>query len=77
MYEKSIRAPIGKDWNSIGVYQKMITPKVQVRKGAMIEPIQEMKKKGEEEDEKRLGEKQRTKQKKMFNKRKPAGGLST
>jgi len=78
LYEKSIRIPIGKDWNSMDSYQKMITPKVAVRRGAMIDPIEEMKGKDEGEPEKRVGEKQREKnQKKQAQKRRKTSGKST
>jgi U3 small nucleolar RNA-associated protein 14 len=67
LYEKSLRAPIGKEWNSIGSFQTMIAPKVETRSGAIIDPIEEVKQKEDDGDpEKRLGEKQRSKQKAAF-----------
>jgi len=60
LYEKSIRIPIGRDWNSLATHHDMVIPKVVVRKGAMIDPIEE-KKERTEKAEGRVGKNKRDK----------------
>lgn len=38
-YERSIRTPIGKDWNTQTVFQKLTQPKIQTKAGIIIDPI--------------------------------------
>jgi U3 small nucleolar RNA-associated protein 14 len=38
-YERSIRAPVGKEWNTTNVHEKMVKPSVIVRPGTIINPI--------------------------------------
>ena len=38
-YERSLKNPIGKEWNCATNFKKKITPRVQVRVGSIIDPI--------------------------------------
>ncbi|CAG8783383.1 8620_t:CDS:2, partial [Racocetra fulgida] len=38
-YERSLRTPIGKEWNTHEVFQKMITPRVITKMGVVIDPL--------------------------------------
>ena len=38
-YEASLRAPIGREWNTQEVYQKMIKPRVITKMGTIIDPL--------------------------------------
>ncbi|CAG8600169.1 9919_t:CDS:10 [Dentiscutata erythropus] len=38
-YERSLRTPIGKEWNTNEVFQKMITPRVVTKMGVVIDPL--------------------------------------
>lgn len=38
-YERSIRNPLGKEWNTSEAFHKLNLPKNKVRTGAIIEPI--------------------------------------
>ncbi|CAG8795936.1 16578_t:CDS:10 [Gigaspora margarita] len=38
-YERSLRTPVGKEWNTNEVFQKMITPRVVTKMGVVIEPL--------------------------------------
>ncbi|KAK9768313.1 hypothetical protein K7432_001115 [Basidiobolus ranarum] len=43
-YEKSMRAPIGKEWNATSSFQKMILPRVTTKAGTIIDPLKSGKK---------------------------------
>ncbi|RHZ79054.1 hypothetical protein Glove_152g42 [Diversispora epigaea] len=38
-YERSLRTPIGNEWNTREVFQKMITPRVITKMGCVIDPL--------------------------------------
>ncbi|KAI7870389.1 small-subunit processome [Spinellus fusiger] len=38
-YERSLRAPVGKEWNTRDVFQKMTKPKVMTKLGTVIDPL--------------------------------------
>ncbi|RIB15414.1 small-subunit processome [Gigaspora rosea] len=38
-YERSLRTPVGKEWNTNEVFQKMITPRVVTKMGVVIDPL--------------------------------------
>ncbi|ORX98593.1 small-subunit processome [Basidiobolus meristosporus CBS 931.73] len=42
-YEKSMRAPIGKEWNATSSFQKMILPRVTTKAGTIIDPLKSKK----------------------------------
>ncbi|KAJ3088093.1 hypothetical protein HK102_009599 [Quaeritorhiza haematococci] len=41
-YEKTIRVPLGKEWNTSHVHQDSVRPRVQVKEGAVIHPLKFM-----------------------------------
>lgn len=43
-YEKSLRMPLGPDWNTSSVHKRMTAPKVVVRAGSVIDPMKFSKK---------------------------------
>jgi len=38
-YERSIRNPIGKDWNTAQTFQKTVEPQIRVKSGTIIQPV--------------------------------------
>lgn len=44
LYEKSIRQPLGKEWNTYGSHKALIKPKVVIKGGQVIDPIKKKKK---------------------------------
>ena len=40
-FERSLRNPVGLEWNTAGAHEKMVAPRVQTAKGALISPIKE------------------------------------
>ncbi|KAG0299390.1 hypothetical protein BGZ98_010089 [Dissophora globulifera] len=38
-YEQSLRAPVGKDWNTTSTFQKMTLPRVTTKLGKIIDPL--------------------------------------
>jgi U3 small nucleolar RNA-associated protein 14 len=38
-YERSLRAPIGKEWNTRDTFQKMTKPRVITKLGQVIDPL--------------------------------------
>ena len=38
-YERTIRMPIGKEWNSQNIYLEKIAPKIQTKLGVAIQPL--------------------------------------
>ena len=38
-FEKSLRAPLGKDWNTETAFRQLVKPKVVTKIGSVIEPI--------------------------------------
>ena len=38
-YERITMTPIGKEWNSLQIHKKFVTPKVQTKLGAVIHPL--------------------------------------
>ena len=62
-FERSIRVPTGKEWNSAATLKRNVTPKVSTKAGAIIEPmrltksIKEDSKRKMEQDKARKGNK--------------------
>jgi len=44
-YERSLRQPLGKDWNTNESHKKLTQPKVKTRVGQIIDPIEKKKEK--------------------------------
>lgn len=44
LYERSIRQPLGKEWNTYGSHKALIKPKIIVKGGTVIDPIKKKKK---------------------------------
>ena len=42
-WEHSVRVPLGKDWNTASVHQKLVKPRVITLPGTIIEPIKSAK----------------------------------
>lgn len=42
-WERSVRVPLGKDWNTTSVHQKLVKPRVVSLPGTIIEPIKPAK----------------------------------
>lgn len=38
-YENSLRTPVGKEWNTTEVFQKMVLPRVTTKLGKVIDPL--------------------------------------
>lgn len=38
-YEQSLRAPVGKEWNTNATFQKMTLPRITTKLGAIIDPL--------------------------------------
>jgi len=38
-YERSLRNPLGKDWNTLSMHKAMTKPKITTRTGTVIDPI--------------------------------------
>lgn len=43
-YERSLRAPLGKDWNTYTMHKQLVQPKIKTRVGHVIDPIEKKKK---------------------------------
>ena len=39
-YERALDLPVGREWNTLGIYQKRIEPTVTVKKGSIIHPVE-------------------------------------
>ena len=42
-WEHSVRVPLGKDWNTTSVHQKLVKPRIVTLPGTIIEPIKSTK----------------------------------
>lgn len=42
-WERSVRVPLGKDWNTTSVHQKLVKPRVVTLPGTIIDPIKPAK----------------------------------
>merc|ERR1712060_398522 len=52
LYERSLQQPLGNDWNASRAYDKSIKPKVQIRAGQIIEPMEPWEKDNANEERK-------------------------
>ena len=57
-YERTLQTPLGRDWNTLSVYNERIKPRVRVRKGEYIQPMT-MEVKQKLEERKKEGERKR------------------
>jgi len=44
-YEKSLKHPLGKEWNTVSTHSAIIKPRINTKRGAIIEPIDKKAKK--------------------------------
>lgn len=49
-YERSLRMPIGEEWSTISTHQKLIKPRISIKEGLVIDPIQAPFQHGEDSD---------------------------
>lgn len=49
-YERSLRMPIGEEWSTTATHQKLIKPRISIKEGLVIDPIQAPFQHGEDSD---------------------------